>query len=93
MLDTISDDKDLPRFVTKKWIEFYDQSEGNYNVNKEIRIKNPMLRSDSCDFRDAYIVVKGTIAVTAPDNAKGNRSVASKNNAPLLTAFQRSILY
>ena len=26
-LDTTSDDKDLPRFVTKKWIEVYDQSE------------------------------------------------------------------
>ena len=23
-LDTTSDDKDLPRFVTKKWIEVYD---------------------------------------------------------------------
>ena len=38
-LDTTSDNKDLPTFVTKKWIEVYDQSEGNYNVNKEIRIK------------------------------------------------------
>ena len=38
-LDTTSDNKDLPRFVTNKWIEVYDQSEGNYNVNKEIRIK------------------------------------------------------
>ena len=38
--------KDLPKFVTKKWIEVYDQSEGNYNVNKEIRIKKSMLRSD-----------------------------------------------
>ena len=45
LLDTTSDDKDLPRFVTKKWIEVYDQSGGeNYNVNKEIRIKTPMLR-------------------------------------------------
>ena len=26
-LNTTSDDKDLPRFVTKKWIEVYDQSE------------------------------------------------------------------
>ena len=42
-LDTTSDDKDLPRFVTKKWIEVYDQSEGNYSVNKEIRIKTSML--------------------------------------------------
>ena len=42
----------------------YDQSEKNYNVNKEIRIKTPMLGSDLCDFSDAYIVVKGTITVT-----------------------------
>ena len=44
-LDTASDDKDLPRYVTKKWIEVYDQSGRNYNVNKEIRIKTSMLRS------------------------------------------------
>ena len=69
-LDTTFDDKDLPRFVTKKWIEVYDQSDGNYNVNKEIRIKTSMLRSDLCKFSDAYIVVKGTITVTEPDNSK-----------------------
>ena len=39
----------------------YDQSGGNYNVNKEIRIKSSILRSDLWDFNDAYIVVKGTI--------------------------------
>ena len=37
-----SDDKDLPRFVTKKWIEVYDQSEKNYNPNKKIRIKSDL---------------------------------------------------
>ena len=63
-IGTTSDNNDLPTFVTKKWIECYDQSEGNYNVNKEIRIKTSMLRSDLCDFSDAYIVVKGNIAVT-----------------------------
>ena len=55
-LDTTSDNKDLPTFVTRKWIEVYDQSEGNSNVNKEIRIKTSMLRSDLCDFSNAYIV-------------------------------------
>ena len=69
-LDTISDDKDLPRFVAKKWVEVYGQSEKNYDVNKEIRIKTSMLRSDLCDFNDAYIVVKGTITITNPDGAK-----------------------
>ena len=38
-LDITSDDKDLSKFVTKKWIEIYDQSEENYNINKEVRIK------------------------------------------------------
>ena len=48
-LDTNSDDKDLPRFVTKKLIEVHDQSERNYSVNKNITIKTPMLRSDLCN--------------------------------------------
>ena len=76
LLDTTSDGKGLPRFVTKKWIQVYDQSGKDYRVNKEIRIKSPMLRSDLCDFSDAYIVVKGTITVTDPDNTKRNKSVA-----------------
>ena len=38
-LDITSDDKDLSKFVTIKWIEIYDQSEENYNINKEVRIK------------------------------------------------------
>ena len=69
-LDITSENKDLPKLVTKKWIEVYDQSGGNYNPNKEIRIKTSMLRSDLCDFSDAYIIAKGTITVTEPDNAK-----------------------
>ena len=63
-INTTSDNKDLPTFVTKKWIEVSDQSEENYNVNKEIMIKTSMLRSDLCDFSDAYIVVKRNITVT-----------------------------
>ena len=70
LLDITSDDKDLPRYVTKKWIEVYDQSEKNYSINKGIKIKMPMHRSDLCDFCDAYIVVKGDITVTSPNNAK-----------------------
>ena len=42
-LNTTSDNKDLPRFVTKKWVEVYDQSGGNCNVNKEIIIKSSMI--------------------------------------------------
>ena len=69
-LDITSDNKDLPKFVTKKWIDVYDQSGGIYDVNKEIIIKTSMLRSDLRNFNDACIVIKGTITVTEPDNAK-----------------------
>ena len=65
-LDTTPDDKDLPRFITKKQIGVYDQSEENY---KEIRIKTSVLRSDLCDFSDAYIVVKGDITLEGDNDA------------------------
>ena len=48
-----------------------------------------MLRSDLCDFSDAYIVVKGTITVTDPDDAKRNKSVAFKNNAPFINCISK----
>ena len=55
-LDIISDNKDLPKFVSKKWIEVYDQSQGNYDVNKEIRIRTSMFRSDLCGFSDHILL-------------------------------------
>ena len=89
--DTTSDDQDLPRIVTKKWIDVYYQSEGNYNVNKEIRIKTSMLRSDLCDFNDAYIVVKGTITVANSDNVKNNnKATAFKSNAPFINCISKT---
>ena len=88
-LDTTSYDKDLPRFVTKKWIKVYDQSRGSYNVNKEITIKTSMVRSDLCDYSDAYIVVKGTITAVRPDNEKRNKSTACENNAPFINCISK----
>ena len=90
LLDITSDNKDLPKYVTKIWIEVYDQSEKNYNPNKEIRIKTPMLRSDLCDFSNAYIVVKGDITVECNNNAnKRNKNLIFKNNAPFINCISR----
>ena len=51
-----------------------------------------MLRSDLCDFSDAYIVVKGDITVTEPNDAK--RNVFHLKTMHLLsTAFQKLMLY
>ena len=49
----------------------------------------PMLRSYLCDFSDAYIVVKGYIIATNPDNAKRNKLVAFKNNAPFINCISK----
>ena len=46
-----------------------------------------MLRSDLCDFSDAYIVVKGDITVTNPNNAKRNKEVAF--NAPFINCISK----
>ena len=61
----------------------------NYIVNKEIRTKRPMLRPDLRNFSDAYIVVKGVNAVTNPDDAKRNKVVAFKNNAPFINCISK----
>ena len=58
----------VPRFVIEKWIEVYDQSGETYNTNKQIRFKTSMLRSDLCDYSDAYIVVKGDVTVEGVNN-------------------------
>ena len=46
-----------------------------------------MLRSDLCDFSDAYIVVKGTMTVTNPDNNAHDKKLAFKINAPFVSCI------
>ena len=82
----------VPRFITKKWIEVHDQSgnaEDRYKLSKQIRFKTSMLRSDLCDFSNAYIVVKGTITITNPDNNAHDKKLAFKNNAPFVFCISK----
>ena len=51
--------------MSKKWIKVNDLSAGQYSVNKNIRFKTLMLRSDLCHYSDACIVVKGRVIVTS----------------------------
>ena len=53
------------KFRTKKWVESWwinDESRKTYSVNRQISFKISMLRSSLCDYRDAYILVKGNVA-------------------------------
>ena len=86
----------LSKFVTREYIRVKSLS-NTYNENKSIRFKTPMLKSNLCDYSDAYILVKGTITVTAPgvkNNAnnirdKRNRPLILKNNAPFVSCIIR----
>ena len=44
-----------------------------------------MLRSDLCDYSDAYIVVKGTNAVVNPSVAAYDKKLFFKSNAPFIS--------
>ena len=48
-ISKILNDSTVSKFVTKKWFEVNDLSSGRYSVNKNIRFKTSMLRSDLCD--------------------------------------------
>ena len=78
-LDITFHNKDLPKFVSKKWVEAYDQSGGIYDVNKEIRIKASMLRSDLCDFNDVYLK-----AVAFKNNAPFINCISKINGVKLI---------
>ena len=50
-----------------------------------------MLRSDLCDFSDAYLVVKGDITLEGDDDDanKHNKNLVFKNNAPFINCITK----
>ena len=60
----LNDESNKPsKFRTKNWVEINDDVRGVYSPNKQIRFKTATLRSSSCDYSNAYILVKGDISV------------------------------
>ena len=56
----LNDESNKPsKFRTKNWVEINDDVRGVYSPNKQIRFKTATLRSSSCDYSNAYILVKG----------------------------------
>ena len=83
------------KFRTRNWIEINDESRGTYNSN-DIKFKTTMLRSNLCDYADAYILVKGTITITGAGNDDAakqldekNKGLIFKNCAPFTKCISR----
>ena len=60
-------------FVARKLIGVNNLLGGQYSVNRNVRFKTPILRSNLDDYGDTYIAVKGTVDLLA----------AASNNAPI----------
>ena len=54
-------------FRTRNWVEMNYESRGTYTSNN-IKFKTTMLRSNLCEYADAYILVEGTITITGTGN-------------------------
>ena len=57
-ISTLLNNSSVSQFVTREQIEANDLSGGQYSFSKNIRFTNPVLRSNLCDYSDAYTVVK-----------------------------------
>ena len=82
------------KFRTRNWVEINDYVRGEYSPNRLIRFKIAMLGSSSCDYSDAYMLVKGNITVNnnaAEGDAANNtnKKVIFKNYAPFTKCISK----
>ena len=62
----------------------------NILITKILRFKTSILRSNLCDYSDAYTVLKGRISVRGNNNAKTrNKKLSFKNNAPFRSCISK----
>ena len=83
LLSEDNESEQLSKFVTREYVKVNSLS-NTYNENKSIRFKTPMLRSNLCDYSDAFILVKGKITVTAPGANNDADNIRDKRNRPLI---------
>ena len=95
LLDNELISNQLSKFRTRNWVEVNDDSRGTY-TNADIKFKTTMLKSDLCDYADAYIFVKGTITIAgagadaaARQLDERNKGVIFKNCAPFTKCISR----
>ena len=95
LLDNEVISNQLSKFRTRNWVEVNDDSRGTY-TNADIKFKTTMLKSDLCDYADAYIFVKGTITIAgagadaaARQLDERNKGVIFKNCAPFTKCISR----
>ena len=81
------------KFKIKNWDEINHGSRETCNKDNQIRFKTSMLRSSLCDYSNAYIIVKGVIAIkniaAAAVANNINKKVIFKNCVPFTNCISR----
>ena len=77
LLSEDNESEKLSKFFTREYVRVNSLID-TYNKYKSIRFKTRMLRSSLCDYSDAYILVKGTVMVTAPGANNGANDIRDK---------------
>ena len=93
MLDNASNQPS--KFRTGNWVEINDESRGTC-IGNSIKLKTTILRSNLCDYADAYILVNGRITITgagadaaARQADERDKGVTFKNCAPFVKCISR----
>ena len=93
LLENTSDN--LLKFRTRNWVEINDDSSST-STNTDVKFKSTMLKSNLCDYADAYILVKVTITITGVGDGDAvkrlderNKGVIFKNCAPFTKCISR----
>ena len=53
------------KFVKRKWNIIDDNSKANFGVGNEITYNTEVLKSNLCDYNDAYILLRDHVTATA----------------------------
>ena len=88
MLDKASNQPS--KFRTRNWVEINGESRGTY-TGRDAKFKTTMLRSNSCDYADAYILVEGTITISGAGDDAVARQAEKRNKAANCAPFTKCI--
>ena len=76
-------DNESSKFTTRKWYVISDQNDTVYGKgnedNRTVKFETRVIKSNLCDYSDAYIFVTGDITAT---DGNADTRVAFKNCAP-----------
>ena len=85
----------INHLILRNWVEINDEKRETYTGNN-IKFRTTMLRSNFCDYADAYILVKGTVTITRAGDASAarqaderNKGVIFKNCGPFAKCISR----